>query len=55
MTILAGILMPLLLAIAAGKHTRYVRFSAYVGIVVLALVQLCLVLIEVFTMLPPSQ
>ena len=52
---LLGVIVPLLSVILLGKHTRDIRPSNYVLVAALALVQTCIVLMDMFTLKSPIE
>ena len=46
---LSGIIAMLMLSMIAGKQTRQVRLAMYLGVVLIALAQVCIVLYDMYT------
>jgi hypothetical protein len=52
---LLGLIVPLLFVILLGKHTRHIRTSSYILVAALAVLQTCIVLMEMFTFKSPIE
>lgn len=54
MLALGGMLGVMLIAIFIGKHTKEIHPSSYILIALLALLQIFLLLVKIYTMFEPS-